>query len=133
MTDSTGPKVNDKTNVEGKATDKASRFGDKKLPQFEEPGLRNVKTTNIFRAVNFELYVKPVSTGKKCHREAVLFFHKISELADEANHCPGLFVQPQTISVLWCVLFFHGRTRGEWTRCTRRLNLIVCPNFPNPS
>ena len=64
MTQSGGDRVEDKTTTKTSAasekpTEKRS-FTDRKLPQFEEPGLRNVRSTNIFRAVNFELYVKPV-------------------------------------------------------------------------
>ena len=64
MTQSGGDRVEDKTTTKTSAasekpTEKRS-ITDRKLPQFEEPGLRNVRSTNIFRAVNFELYVKPV-------------------------------------------------------------------------
>ena len=31
-------------------------------PELKEPGLRGVKTTNAFKIVNFELFVKPVSS-----------------------------------------------------------------------
>ena len=71
MTEPGGDRIEDKTttktteasaNTSEKPTEKRS-FTDRKLPQFEEPGLRNVRSTNVFRAVNFELYVKPVRKG----------------------------------------------------------------------
>ena len=71
MTEPGGDRVEDRTTTKStepstktseKPTEKRS-FTGRKLPQFEEPGLRNVRSTNIFRAVNFELYVKPVRTG----------------------------------------------------------------------
>ena len=63
MTDSGSDKVQDKTTTTAKSSEnlKSSTLN-KKLPKFEEPGLKTVKTTSIFRAVNFELYVKPVGT-----------------------------------------------------------------------
>ncbi len=63
-------KVPDQANTNKSAEKGSTSFADKKLPQFKEPGLRNVKTTSVFRAVNFELYAKPVSLrrwqGKSC-------------------------------------------------------------------
>ena len=61
--DSVGNKTTTKTSAASEKPTEKHSFTDRKLPKFEEPGLRNVRSTNVFRAVNFELYVKPVVYG----------------------------------------------------------------------
>ncbi len=51
----------DKNSPQSDSAAKESKL-DKKLPKFKDPGLRQAQTTNVFRVVNFELFVKPVST-----------------------------------------------------------------------
>ncbi len=50
----------DKNPPKSDTTAKQSKL-DKTLPKFKDPGLRQAQTTNVFRVVNFELFVKPVS------------------------------------------------------------------------